>query len=238
MRARSASAGSTVVAVRLRRAPPSRAAFSAARTVRPSCGDLPRQAPARVVVRQRQHGPGVALGEVAAGEHPEHVLGKLEQADAVRDRRLRAADPLGDLAERELELVDQRRVGARLFDRRQVLAGDVLDESEQQRVAVVGVPHDRGDRRHARLAGRTPAALAGDRARSRPRAADARRPAAARPGAGSRPRGPRSPRARSGAAAGAGSRGPPRPAGAAARPRRLRRSAPRGRGRGRGAVCH
>ena len=205
VRARSASAGSTGV----RRAMAAGAAVlgrllgGADREA--VLGDLPRQPPARVVVGQRQHGPGVALGELAAGEHPEHVLGQLEQAHAVRDGRLRAADPLGDLAERELELVDQGRVGARLLDRREVLAGDVLDEAEQQRVAVVRVaarrpgssarpprgPHASGARRRS--------------ARSRPRAAGARRPAAGRPGAGSRPRGPRSPRARSGGAAGAGS---------------------------------
>ena len=121
-----------------------------------------RQAPTCVVVRQREHRPGVALGEVAAREHPEHVLRQLEQADAVRDGRLGATDPLGHLSERQLELVYQGRVGPRLFDGGQVLAGDVLDEADEQRVAVVRVPHDGRDRRHSRLAGRTPTALAGD----------------------------------------------------------------------------
>jgi len=71
-------------------------------------------------------------------------------------------DALGDLAERERELVDQHRVRARLLDRRQLLARDVLDEAEQQRVAIVCLAHDR---RHARLAGlasRAPTPLAGD----------------------------------------------------------------------------
>ncbi len=85
----------------------------------------------------------MALGQLAALDHREHVVGQLEQPDAVRDGRLRLADALGDLAEREAELVQKERVGARLFDRRQILARDVLDEAEQQRVAVVCLANER-----------------------------------------------------------------------------------------------
>ncbi len=60
------------------------------------------------------------------------------------------------------ELVEQHGVGARLLDRRQLLARDVLDQPEQQRVAVVGLADDGGDRRVAGLARSAPAALAGD----------------------------------------------------------------------------
>src|SRR5205823_8718458 len=73
-----------------------------------------------------------------------------------------AADALADLAQREPELVDQQRVGARLLDGRELLASDVLDDAEQERVAVVGLPNERRNRWRAGLLGRAPAALAGD----------------------------------------------------------------------------
>jgi len=49
---------------------------------------------------------------LAALDHSQHVVGKLEQTDPVRDRRLRAADALCDVTEREAELVDEDGVGA------------------------------------------------------------------------------------------------------------------------------
>ena len=240
VRARSASAGSTVVGRGARL--PLRAAVLGRPLGRAHghalARDLLREPTAGVVVGQRQHGAGVALGDLAAGEHPEHVLGQLEQADAVRDGRLRAADALGHLAERELELVDQRRVRARLLDGAR---GSRARRSRRGRAAGC---------RGRRCCGRRPGSSAppprarrasGARrrsARSRRRVAAARRRAGGRPGAGSTPPGRRSPRARSGAAAAAGSGAPSRPGGGAARPGRLRRSAPRGRGRGRGGATH
>ena len=59
-----------------------------------------------IMIRHRKHGAGVAFGQLAALDHPQHVVGQLEQAQPVRDRRLRAADALRDLAERQLELVE------------------------------------------------------------------------------------------------------------------------------------
>ena len=98
---RAATTGSTDVALRsFVRAPAQRAARSAARTDRPSRDDLARELAAAVVVGDREHGAGVALGQLAALDHREHVVGQLEQPDPVRDRRLRPADALGDLAER------------------------------------------------------------------------------------------------------------------------------------------
>ena len=78
-----------------------------------------------------------------ARKHPQHVLGELEQPQSVRDRGLRPSDALRDVAERELELVDERGIGARLLDRRELLAGDVLDEAEEKRVAIPDVPDER-----------------------------------------------------------------------------------------------
>ena len=137
----------------------------------------------------------------------EHVVRQLEQADPVRHRRLRLADPLGDLAEREAELVDQDGVPARLLDRRQILARDVLDEPEQQRVAVVGLAHDRRNRRRAPRRGPRASGARRRSARSRPRAAAARRPAGSAPARGSTPRGRCTARCRSACAAGSGSGG-------------------------------
>jgi hypothetical protein len=47
----------------------------------------------------------MSFRQLTALQHPEHVVGELEQPQSVRDRGLRAADPLADLAEREVELV-------------------------------------------------------------------------------------------------------------------------------------
>ena len=54
------------------------------------------------------------------------------EPEAVRHRRLRTADAIGDVAERELELVDERRIRPRLLDGRELLARNVLDETEQE----------------------------------------------------------------------------------------------------------
>ena len=181
-RIRAASAGSTGVFVRgFVRAPDQRAARSAARTDMPWATILRASLRRLGLVRDGEHGAGVALRELAALDHREHVVGELEQPQLVRDRGLRAADPLGDLAERELELVDQQRVAARLLDRREILAGDVLDEADQERLAVVGLA-DHGGHASARPPRGPPASAARRRsARSRPRAAAGARPAARSP---------------------------------------------------------
>ena len=237
-RARPASAGSTrsrlARAASASRRPSGRPARRRARTALAGRsgaragggppGPAPRARPAR--------GPRVSSPRSTIAEH---VVGQLEQPQPVRDRRLRAPDPLGDVAERERELVDERRVGARLLDRRQLLAGDVLDQREEERVPVVGLPHDRRHRRHARLARGAPAPLAGDQLPAAARHAAGRARAGRRPARGSTRRGRTWPRRRSGAAAGAGWGGSRRRAARPDRPASRRRAAPRGRGRGRGA---
>ena len=126
------------------------------------------------------------------------------------------------------------RVRARLLDRREVLARDVLDEAEQERVAVVRLADDRRHGREPGLARGAPAALAGDQlvAALRPRADDDRLDHALRAD-------------RLGEAGVASCVEAParlarvrvdlrRPGAARARAPRRRRSAPRSRGRGRG----
>ena len=83
------------------------------------------------------------LRQLAALEHLQDILRQLEQPHAVRHRRLRLPDLLGEVAERQAELVEHGGEGARLLDGRQIFAGDVLDQAEQQRVAVVGLAHHR-----------------------------------------------------------------------------------------------
>ena len=176
--------------------------------------------------------------QLAALDHREHVVGQLEQPEPVRDGRLRTADALGDLAERELELVDEQRVAARLLDRREVLAGDVLDEAEQQRVAVVGLADHGRHGRHARLARRPPAALAGDQLVAALEPRPQRRPAGSRPACRIESASPAvascSNRRRGCLGFGVDLR---RPATCASSAPPRRRSGPRSRGRDRGAGC-
>ena len=237
-RARAASCGSTRRgAARLRAgAGPARRPLGGSHR-KTLADDLPRERPALVVARHREHGAGVALGERAALDEVEHVVRQLEQSQTVRHGRLRAADPLGELAERERELVLEKRVGACLLDRREILACDVLDEREDQRLAVVGLADERRDRREPRRAGRPPAALAGDELLA-PVAERVGRAPAGRPlrAHGLRQAAQRSASIRLRGWRGLGGSG--RPGAARARPGRPRRpGAPRGRGRGRGATA-
>ena len=196
--------------------------------------DLAGEPAAAFLVGNRQDGARVALAQLAALDHREHVVGEVEQPHPVRDGRLRPADPLRDLAEREPELVDQERAGPRLLDRGELLAGDVLDEREQERVAVVRLAHERRHRRQAGLARGAPAPLAGDQLPAARRGGGGRRRAGSRPARGRSRPGRARPRRRGACAAGAGSGGSPRRGARRARSRLRRRSAPRGRGRGRG----
>src|SRR5207302_2531816 len=71
-------------------------------------------------------------------------------------------DAFRHLAERKSELVHQHGVGARLLDRCELLASDVLDQTQQKGVAIVRIADDCGNGCVARIARGTPPALAGD----------------------------------------------------------------------------
>ena len=91
--ARSASAGSTACLVRFVRAPAPRGSLGRAHgearaTIRARAGGAP---PGRAASTARAW-PSVSSPRASIHEH---VVGQLEQAQAVRDRRLRAADALG-----------------------------------------------------------------------------------------------------------------------------------------------
>ena len=104
----------------------------------------------------------MALGQLAGLEQHQRVVGQLEEPDQVRDRRPAAPDAAGELLFGEPEVLDQRRAGARLVDRIEVLADDVLDQRHLQPLGPLGLADDRRHLLEAGLLGRAPAALAGD----------------------------------------------------------------------------
>ena len=111
------------------------------------------------------------LRQLTALHHAEHVVREVEEAKAVGYGRLRAPHLLGHVPEGQDELVHEHGVGARLLDRSQLLACDVLDEGQEKRVAVVRMPDDGRDGLQSCLPSGSPAALAGDQlpAARRPR---------------------------------------------------------------------
>ena len=83
----------------------------------PSAHDELGKLTAALDARHGKHCAGMPFGELAALDHAEHVIGKIEQPEPVRDGRLRTPDSLGDVAEAEHELVEQDGVRASLLDR-------------------------------------------------------------------------------------------------------------------------
>ena len=126
--------------------------------------------------------------ELAALEHLAHQARQLEEPQQVRDRRARAADGVGGVGMREPELLDEPVQRARLLERVQVLALNVLDQRDRDGGLVGNVADDGRDRLQARHLRGPPAALAGHDlvfrlAARRRSAAAARRSAARRPAA-------------------------------------------------------
>ena len=157
------AAGRAAGAATLRPPPRSfRTSASTWRTVRPSVTDEARDPATLAVVRQRQQRAPVALGELAALDHRLHLVGQVEQAQQVGDGDAAATDQLGDALVREAELVDESRVGERLLDGVEVLAGDVLGQRDLERRDLVGGPHERRDVLEAGELRGAQAPLAGD----------------------------------------------------------------------------
>ena len=193
-----------------RRAPVARAAASAARTDRPARDDRARERGAG------PRGPGTAStarawpspsrpSSTSASTSPGSSSSRSRFETAGRERPTRSATSPSESPNSSSSTAYARAssTGGEL------LARDVLDEREQERVAVVRLAHERRHGRDARLARGPPAALAGDQLPAAARRAGGRRPAGGRPARGSTRRGRCSPRRRSGGAAGAGSRGSP-----------------------------
>ena len=87
---------------------------------------------------------------------------QLEQAHEVGDGRAVLADADGHLVLGEAEVAAQALEGARLLDRVEVLAQQVLDDGHLHGLLVGDVADERGDGGEAGLARGFPAALAGD----------------------------------------------------------------------------
>ena len=93
-----------------------------------------------------------------------HILRQLlrqgEQADGVGHRRAALAHLAGDLLLRHAVLLHQGLKAARLLHRVEVLALEVLDQTEFHRPAVVRLQHDDGNLFQPGLPRGAPAALA------------------------------------------------------------------------------
>ena len=139
-----------------------RTSASVSRTDRPLLRDQRADLGLLARGRQREQRARVAHLELAFLDQRADGLRQVEQAQQVRHRRARAADGLGGLLVRELELADQARERERLLERVQVLALDVLDEGERDGMLVVDAPQHRRDLVQARHLRGAPAALAGD----------------------------------------------------------------------------
>ena len=74
---------------------------------------------------------------------------QLEEAQRVRDRDPAAADPGRELVVGQAEVFDQLLVGARLLERAEVLAVEVLDEGLLDSRQLVGLADQRRDRRES-----------------------------------------------------------------------------------------
>ena len=85
----------------------------------------------------------MALRQLAGGDQAQHVVGQLEQADRVGDRGPAAADAACDLGLGQVELVGEDGVRPRQLDGVQILAGHVLGQRKDQRLALVGLADDR-----------------------------------------------------------------------------------------------
>ena len=125
-------------------------------------GGFAAQAPPDIVAAGGEEGLAVALAELARLEQLEQLVGQVEEADQVGDRRAAAADAPGQVLLGDVELLDQRRAGPRLLDRVEVLADHVLDQRDLQPLGLLGVADDGRHLVEARLLGRAPAPLAGD----------------------------------------------------------------------------
>src|SRR5690606_7569984 len=112
--------------------------------------------------RHAEERPGMAHVELAPLEHPADGLRQLEEPQQVDDGHARAADGLRDLRVGHVELLDQALQRARLLERVQVLALDVLDQGHRDRGLVRDVADDGRHDLEARHLRGPPAPLAGD----------------------------------------------------------------------------
>src|SRR5262249_11207609 len=128
----------------------------------PVLGRVARELAACVLSAGLEDRAAVALAELAVGEQPDRLVGKVEEPDQVRDRRPGAPDPPRALLLAQPEIVDERRTGTRLVDGVQVLARHVLDQRRLQALGLALVADERGEPVDAGLPRGAPPPLACD----------------------------------------------------------------------------
>src|SRR2546422_4399761 len=109
-----------------------------------------------------EEGPAVALGQPALIDGELHFFGKIQQAHGVRDRYPAAADGLGDLLLGEPEFGAEPAIRPGPFHWIEVLAPDILDQRDLERLPIRDLPDDRRDGGEAGGLGRPKPALPGD----------------------------------------------------------------------------
>src|SRR5512143_60739 len=95
----------------------------------------------------------------------DHSLGRFWQCQQPEQVRYLCAifpDGLGDLLLRQLEIIDELAITARLFDSVEIRPLQVLDESEHEHSLIVEVTDDGGNLAPADVGSRAQPALAGD----------------------------------------------------------------------------
>src|SRR4051812_25799518 len=100
--------------------------------------------------------------QLSLGHHPNHRIRQPEQAKKVRDRCAVLPGGIGNLLMSKLEFLDESLVTARLVDRVEIAALQVLDEREHETRAIVEILDQRRNLRPAEVGDRPQPPLAGD----------------------------------------------------------------------------
>ena len=139
----------------------SRASASSARTLRPSAAARCATRVATVFGNREQRARRARAERAFAYERLDRI-GKTQQPHGICDRGAAASDALRDLLLRETVRFHQVREAHRFFERIEVFALQVLDDRDFERFAIVGVAHERRNRREPRRDGRAPTPFARD----------------------------------------------------------------------------
>ena len=136
---------------------PSRASLSASRTE--AAGTISSASPSG------------SLAETSARAWPRRAAGadqdldfrrKIQQSQQVSDMAARLVDELAQFLLGVAIILDEAAIGLRFLDRVQILALDILDQGDFERLLVAELADDGGDFVQPRLLRRAPAPLAGD----------------------------------------------------------------------------
>ncbi len=104
----------------------------------------------------------MAHGQPAGHDEILHSLGQVEQAHQVCNMAARFADESGERLLAMAELIDQALIGLRFLNGIEILALDILDQGDFQRLGLAEVADNGRNAMELRLLGRAPASLSGD----------------------------------------------------------------------------